>query len=138
MAHFAEIDTNNVVLRVVVVPDEHEARGEAFLRYDLGLGGRWVQTSYTGAIHARFAGIGHTYDATHDAFLPPKPAPSWVLDAPTLAWVAPVPPPAPVAGQSVAWNEPAQKWVPVGTVEVHGKSFAADPVAEMPLSDPIL
>jgi hypothetical protein len=62
MAHFAEIDSNNVVLRVLVVDNEHEERGEEFLANDLGLGGTWVQTSYNANFGGKFAGIGDTWD----------------------------------------------------------------------------
>lgn len=58
MAHFAELNAQNVVVRVVVVPDSEEHRGEAFLADDLGLGGRWIQTSYNGRIRGQYAGAG--------------------------------------------------------------------------------
>lgn len=74
MAHFAEIDDNNIVTRVLVVPDEQEHRGQDFLANDLKLGGRWVQTSYNNRIRGRFAGIGYTYDEQADEFVaPPSP-----------------------------------------------------------------
>jgi hypothetical protein len=73
MSHFAEIDDNNTVLRVLVVPDEQEHRGEEYLAKDVGLGGRWIQTSYNGNIRKRFAGIGDTYDPVRDSFIPAKP-----------------------------------------------------------------
>jgi hypothetical protein len=72
MAHFAEIDSNNTVLRVLVVSNDLEHRGADFLANDLGLGGTWIQTSYNGNIRKNYAGIGYTYDATRDAFIPPK------------------------------------------------------------------
>ena len=68
MAHFAEIDKDNLVLRVLVVPDEHEARGVEFLRDDLGLGGNWVQCSYNGKLRGIFPGIGDKYDPVTDEF----------------------------------------------------------------------
>lgn len=79
MAHFAELDPDNVVIRVVVVaneditgPDgkESEARGKAFLRNLLG-GGRWVQCSYNGNFRGCYPGPGCTYDPTADVFVPP-------------------------------------------------------------------
>ena len=73
MAHFAEIDENNIVVRVLVVPDEQENRGQDYLANDLGLGGTWVQTSYTARIRKNYAGIGMSYDASRDAFIGPKP-----------------------------------------------------------------
>jgi hypothetical protein len=71
MAHFAEIDENNIVVRVVVVPNEEEHRGQDFLANDLGLGGRWIQTSYTNRIRGMYAGIGFYYDETKDEFIVP-------------------------------------------------------------------
>ena len=88
------------VLRVVVVPDAQEHRGEAFLRDDLGLGGRWVQTSYTGAIRRRFAARGMSYDAGRDAFVLPQPWPSWSLDE-AGNWQPPVPRPE---GDGWVWD----------------------------------
>lgn len=86
MAHFAELDENNVVLRVIVIPDEYEANGETWCA-DL-LGGRWKQTSYSGRIRRRFAGVGCTYDAARDAFIPPHPGgDGWSLDETTLDWI---------------------------------------------------
>ena len=73
MAHFAEIDNNNIVTRVLVVPDEQEHRGHDYLANDLHLGGTWIQTSYNARIRKNYAGIGFVYDATRDAFIPPMP-----------------------------------------------------------------
>jgi len=108
MAHFAEIDENNIVLRVVVVPDEHEHRGQEFMADDLGLGGRWVKTSYNARIRKKFAGVGDTFDEQRDAFIPPKPYESWMLDEPNAVWVAPVP--MPTDGERYIWNESDTKW----------------------------
>ena len=71
MAHFAEIDSNNVVLRVLVVADEQEHRGQEFLADDCDLGGTWIQTSYNGNIRSKFAGIGDIYDEANDEFYSP-------------------------------------------------------------------
>lgn len=71
MAHFAEIDSNNVVLRVLVVADEHEHRGQEFLANDCNLGGTWIQTSYNGNIRGKFAGTGDIYDEVNDEFYTP-------------------------------------------------------------------
>lgn len=71
MAHFAEIDSDNKVIRVLTVPNEQEERGEEFLAVDLKLGGRWIQTSYNANIRGKFAGIGDTYDENNDLFVPP-------------------------------------------------------------------
>jgi len=73
MAHAAEIDSNNIVTRVLVVPDSEEHRIQEFLADELGLGGTWVQTSYNGRIRKNYAGIGYTYDGERDAFIAPKP-----------------------------------------------------------------
>jgi hypothetical protein len=73
MAHFAEIDSDNKVVRVLTVPNEQEERGEEFLSVDLNLGGRWIQTSYNAKIRGKFAGIGDTYDADKDLFIAPTP-----------------------------------------------------------------
>lgn len=72
MAHFAEIDNNNIVLRVLVVDNSLEDRGADFLANDLGLGGTWIQTSYNNNIRKNYAGIGYTYDTIRDAFISPK------------------------------------------------------------------
>jgi hypothetical protein len=73
MAHFAEIDENNTVLRVLVVDNSLEAEGANFLANTLGLGGTWIQTSYNSNIRKNFAGIGYEYDSYRDAFIAPKP-----------------------------------------------------------------
>ena len=65
MAHFAELDENDVVLRVLVVPDNQEHRGHEFLSNDLGLGGTWVQTSYNGNFRGKYAGKGDIWDGTN-------------------------------------------------------------------------
>ena len=89
MANFAEIDDNNIVIRVLVVPDEQEHRGQDFLANDLGLGGTWVQTSYNHKIRKLLAGPGHIYDPVADIFTTPKPEPWYVLDE-NYDWVCPI------------------------------------------------
>jgi len=115
MAHFAELDANNVVLRVIVVGNkdtsdangvEKESIGKAFC--ERLFGGNWVQTSYNGNMRKRYAGIGYSYDPTLDAFIAPKPYPSWTLDD-NADWQAPVP--MPTDGKMYAWDENAQAWV---------------------------
>jgi hypothetical protein len=87
VSHFAEIDPNGgTVLRVLVVPDEQEHRGQDFLANDLGLGGVWVQTSYNNNVRYNYAGIGMTYDATRDAFISPKCHDEATLDEATCRW----------------------------------------------------
>ena len=71
MAHFAEIDKDGIVLRVLVVDNSQEDRGQEFLAEDLGLGGTWVQTSYNANIRGKFAGIGDKYDKKKDIFIAP-------------------------------------------------------------------
>ena len=69
MAHFAELDSNNIVVRVLVIPNEQEERGAEFLSIDLGLGGTWIQTSYNARIRGKFAGVGDRYDKKNDVFV---------------------------------------------------------------------
>jgi hypothetical protein len=91
MAHFAEVD-NDIVTRVLVVPDEQEHRGQDFLANELGLGGTWVQTSYNSRIRKNYAGVGYSYDSTRDAFIAPKPEchPDKVtFDEETCRWSCP-------------------------------------------------
>jgi hypothetical protein len=115
MAHFAEIDQNNVVLRVIVVdnrdtstPDgtEVESIGVAFCQRLFG--GNWFKTSYNGNIRKNYAGIGFTYDSGRDAFIPPTPFPSWLLNEDTCLWYSPVP--RPEDGKFYSWNEQTQQW----------------------------
>ena len=109
MAHFAEIDSTNKVLRVIVVADEHEADGANWC-HNL-LGGTWVQTSYTNRIRKQYAGIGFAYDAVKDQFVAPQPYASWSLDA-NNDWQAPTPKPE----GDYMWDEETLAWVeaPVG------------------------
>ena len=88
MAHFAEIDSDNTVLQILVVDNSLEHRGADFLSNDLGLGGTWIQTSYNGNIRKNFAGIGYTYDLNRDAFIPPisNCHPEETLDETTCRW----------------------------------------------------
>ncbi len=117
MAHFAELDSNNVVLRVIVVANsdtadangtEVESIGVAFCQKLLG--GNWKQTSYNGNIRKNYAGIGYAYRADIDAFVAPQPYPSWVLDA-DAKWQAPVP--MPTDGKMYSWDEASLSWVEV-------------------------
>ena len=108
MAHFAEIDSNGVVLRVLVVANEQEHRGKDFLTNDLGLGGTWIQTSYNSNIRKNYAGVGMSYDSERDAFITPKPYESWSLNEETCQWESPVPYPA--DGVMYEWNEYLTDW----------------------------
>lgn len=106
MAHWAELDDNNVVLRVTVGNNAEPDEGYQWLIDNLG--GRWVKTSYNGTIRKNFAGIGYTYDETRDAFIPPKVFPSWILNEETCLWEAPVPYPA--DGGFYIWDEETTSW----------------------------
>lgn len=116
MAHFAELGENNVVLRVIVVSNkdtedssgnEVEAVGVEFCRNLLG--GTWKQTSYNGNMRKNYAGIGYTYDAGRDAYIAPKPFPSWILVEETCQWEAPTP--MPTDGKMYTWDEATVSWV---------------------------
>jgi len=72
MAHFAEIDSNNTVQRVLVVDNSLEDVGQEFLAITLGLGGTWIQTSYNANFRGKFAGIGDIYDPVADVFIAPE------------------------------------------------------------------
>jgi hypothetical protein len=111
MAHFAELDADNIVTRVLVVPDVQENRGQDYLANDLGLGGTWVQTSYNATIRKNYAGIGYTYDEGRDAFIPPKPYASWTLNEETCNWDAPVA--HPNDGKFYRWDEETTNWIEV-------------------------
>ena len=89
MAHFAEIDKNNIVIRVLVVHNDDEHRGADFLANDLGLGGIWIQTSYNANIRKNFAGVGFTYDSVRDAFIAPEPVGNLGFDEETCQWIMP-------------------------------------------------
>ena len=116
MAHFAQLDNQNTVLQVIVVHNnelmdngvESEAKGIAFCQ-SLFPNTRWAQTSYNGNIRKNYAGVGFLYDPIRDAFIPPKPYPSWVLDEATCQWEAPVP--YPTDGERYVWDEATQTWV---------------------------
>ena len=106
MSHFAELDENNVVLRVLV--GDNNLPNEGYDWFVENLGGRWVQTSYNGSIRKNFAGIGFTYDEELDAFIPPKPFESWTLNEGTCRWQSPAP--YPQDGRVYAWNEETLAW----------------------------
>jgi hypothetical protein len=120
MAHYAKV-TNGIVTRVIV------AEPEFFDTYIDTSPGEWIQTSYntlggvhydpstdepsadqTKALRKNFAGVNFTYDSDRDAFIPPKPYPSWILNETTCWWSAPVA--YPTDGESYTWNEETQAW----------------------------
>ena len=116
MAHFAQLNENNIVVRVSVLAnencqDEHgfeqEEIGISFLKKVHGEDTNWKQTSYSSSIRKKYAGIGDTYDAERDAFISPKPYASWSLNEETCRWEAPVPQPE----GNYLWDEENQTWV---------------------------
>jgi hypothetical protein len=115
MAHFAELDENNVVKRVIVVGNADTSDANGVEKEHIGaafcerlLGGTWKQTSYNGNMRKRYAGIGFSYNAELDAFIPPKPFASWVLNNTTADWDPPVA--KPDDGKAYAWNESTLSW----------------------------
>lgn len=106
MAHFAKIE-NSLVTEVLVVPDEVEENGSDYLN-SLGLTGTWIQTSYNGNIRKNYAGIGYEYNSDLDAFIPPKPFESWILNEDTCQWEPPMA--YPEDDNSYSWNEETLSW----------------------------
>ena len=109
MAHFAKIE-NGIVTNVVVVDNQHEATGEAYLN-GLGLEGKWVQTSYNANFGKKFAAVGDTYVASTGNFKPAQPFASWKWNATDWAWNAPKAMPA--DGIEYRWDESVTDWVAV-------------------------
>ena len=113
MAHFAQIE-NGVVTQVIAVANqelfldgaENEAKGIQFCQSLFG--GTWVQTSYNGNIRKNYAGVGFTYDSQRDAFISPKPYPSWTLVEATCQWTAPVQMPTDGIYQ---WDDSTTSWI---------------------------
>ena len=119
MAHFAQLDENNVVTQVIVVSNSDTADANGVEKESIGVafcerlfGGKWKQTSYNGNTRKRYAGIGYTYNESLDAFVPPKPHNSWVLNNTTANWDAPTPMPTDAAeNEYYRWDEPTTSWV---------------------------
>lgn len=119
MAHFAKIDSQtNQVIEVNVINNddignlsfpESELVGIEFLGPWNTPGTYWKQTSYNGNFRKNYAGIGYTYDAGLDAFIPQKPYPSWSLNQTTCIWEPPAP--YPTDGKQYMWDEPTLSWV---------------------------
>ena len=118
MAHFAQLDDNNVVTNIIVVNNnelldqdgnEVEQKGIDFCKSLFGEDTRWVQTSYNAAFRKNYACGGGIYDAELDAFIAPKPYPSWVLDIDTCRWKAPVD--MPQDGKFYFWDESTTNWI---------------------------
>jgi len=117
MAHFAELDNNNVVLKVVVVgndcvPSDEHIDGETWC-INFFKGGVWKQTSYNNNFRKQYAGIGYTYDVAKNKFISPQPHDSWALDA-NDDWQAPVTYPTDTGTEEflklISWNEENLKW----------------------------
>lgn len=120
MAHFAQLDQNNIVVQVIVVNNEdtkdstgteNELIGINFCKSLFGSLTIWKQTSYNATIRKNYAGIGFTYDEGRNAFIPPKPFNSWILDEITCCWQAPIT--CPADGKLYTWDESAQQWTEV-------------------------
>ena len=133
MAHWAELDENNTVTRVLVGDNNDPAGDEGYQWLIDNLGGTWVKTSYNAiggkrrnpetneiteeaGFRKNYAGIGYTYDSTRDAFIPPKPFNSWNLNEDTCLWEAPIA--YPTDGKSYVWNEETTSWNEVVIPEV--------------------
>lgn len=115
MAHFAEIDSNNIVLRVVVVDNKDTADANGVEKEHIGaahlekiLGGTWKQTSYNSNFRKNYAGIGFSFDSVRNAFIPPQPYLSWTLNEDTCEWDPPIP--YPTDGKVYSWNDAQTKW----------------------------
>lgn len=120
MAHFAELDQNNIVIRVIVIDNkdvldsngnESESIGIEFCKRLLGENTRWVQTSYNNNFRKRYASIGYKYDENLDAFIRPQPYPSWILNTQSTEWAAPIL--YPTDGKIYRWDEDTQSWIEV-------------------------
>jgi hypothetical protein len=109
MAHWAELDENNIVVRVTV-GDNNDPNGDEGYQWLIdNLGGTWVKTSYNATIRKKFAGIGDAFDEQLDAFISPQPYASWILNEETCQWEAPVP--YPTDGIMYIWNEDSLNWI---------------------------
>lgn len=119
MAYFANIDDSGTVLTVISISNsvigepektfpETEHIGASFILNVLGLFGTWKQTSYNNSFRKNYAGVGYSYNAGLDAFVPPKPYPSWILDESTCLWNPPVP--YPDDGNKYEWDEETTSW----------------------------
>lgn len=115
MAYFAKLDENNYVIAVHTVanealdPNNEEESGIAFYKEWSGGYERWKQTSFNGKIRKNFAGVGYFYDVQKDAFIPPQPYPSWILNEETCLWEAPKK--YPDETKPYYWDESDQNWI---------------------------
>jgi hypothetical protein len=106
MSHWAEIDENNIVIRVTVGDNNDPDEGYQWLLDNLG--GTWIKTSYNGNIRKNYAGVGYYYDQDRDAFISPQPFNSWTLDEETCKWEPPTP--YPTDGGAYKWVEDDLNW----------------------------
>jgi hypothetical protein len=112
MSHFAEIDENNIVVRVLV--GDNALPNEGLDWFIENLGGRWIQTSYNGNFRKQFAAIGYTYNPEADVFIENQTYPSWILDE-NFDWQPPTP--KPTDGEYY-WREETTSWVKLELDEV--------------------
>jgi hypothetical protein len=119
MAHFARLTQQNKVVNVIVVNNqelldengnEQESLGIQFCKSLYGNDTIWVQTSYNSSFRGNYAGIGDTYDSDLDAFISPRPFPSWTLNTDTYQWEPPTPRPSSEDGTMYFWNEDTTSW----------------------------
>ena len=115
MAHFAQLNADNVVTKVIVIANEEITDSEDVEQEEIGqifctalLGGNWMQTSYNHSFRKNFAGVGFKYDESKDAFIPPQPFASWLLNESTCIWEAPVS--IPDNENIYIWNEETTNW----------------------------
>lgn len=115
MAHFAELDKNNKVLRVIVINNSDILDEDGNESEQIGIdfcknlfGGNWIQTSYNNSFRFNFAGIDYTYDQEKDAFIPPKTFDSWILDESNFKWKAPISHPS--DNKTYSWDEENKSW----------------------------
>ena len=125
MAHYCKLDENNVVTQVIVVDNKDTADASGVEKEHIGaafcerlFGGTWKQTSYNGTFRKNYAGLGYTYNADIDAFVPPKPFASWLLNESTAQWEAPVAMPEDAGTgeppKRYSWDEATTSWVEQG------------------------
>ena len=107
MSHWAELDENNIVIRVTVGRNDDPNGDEGYQWLIDNHGGRWIQTSYNGNIRKNFAAIGGYYDEVNDVFIPPKPYESWILNEELYIWQPPIPYPQ---DGFYYWNQDEESW----------------------------
>jgi len=111
MAHFAKLGVGNIVEQVIVVSNDiaiTEQAGSDFINKLYNTRDVWKQTSYNRTFRKNYAGIGYQYDQQRDAFIPPKPFNSWILNEDTCRWEAPIP--YPQDNNNYKWNEQTKSW----------------------------